>query len=81
MRKQTLAICTQQWIQIRKKMQTPTSNENEDDDIWWWEQSIVITLINIATTTFFGHESLTHGVLENQPRYNVDMPKIFIAIN
>jgi len=38
-------------------------------------------LINIATTTFLGHESLINGVPENQPRYNVDMPKIFIAIN
>lgn len=58
-----------------------TSNEDENYDIQWWKQSIVITLINIATTTFLGHESLTYGVPENQPRYNVDMPKIFIAIN
>lgn len=65
----------------REKNADSTSNEDKDYDIQWWEQSIVITLFNIATTTFLGHESLTYGVLENQPRYNVDMSKIFIAIN
>jgi hypothetical protein len=57
-----------------------TSNEDEDDNIQWWEKFIIITLINIATT-FLGHESLNDDVPKNQPRYDVDMPKIFIAIN
>jgi hypothetical protein len=48
----------------------------------WGEQNVVEELINITSTTEpTTHESMPTSVVQDQPKYNVDMPTESIIIN
>jgi hypothetical protein len=48
----------------------------------WVEQNVVEELINITSIAKpIIHESMTHNVVQDQPRYYVNMPRESIIIN
>jgi hypothetical protein len=64
---------------MSKEERDDTISNGEDETMLWEKHFVIVKLINIITTR--DYESTTNNVLQDQPRYYVDMHKSPIVTN